>query len=123
MGKQAEWITNLIGIPPAPPVYANFHRDFTLTNGFGILCSKKVELNTGECPDLYLMKNDFKSRPFTNFSRHSNPTIPRRNLISMWKPIVIGMVWSQGKNKFVESPEGLTYMHILSCQPLRFKIE
>ncbi|GBM94606.1 hypothetical protein AVEN_203595-1 [Araneus ventricosus] len=40
-GHPFQWKTNLVGIPISQYVYANFHRDFTLTNGFGILCSKK----------------------------------------------------------------------------------
>ncbi|GBL80864.1 hypothetical protein AVEN_26285-1 [Araneus ventricosus] len=32
------------GEPISPSVYTNFHRDFTLTIGFGILCSKKCEV-------------------------------------------------------------------------------
>ncbi|GBL99807.1 hypothetical protein AVEN_162820-1 [Araneus ventricosus] len=36
-----EWKSNNDGIPNSPSVYANYHRDFTLTNGSGSLCSKK----------------------------------------------------------------------------------
>ncbi|GBM39123.1 hypothetical protein AVEN_162642-1 [Araneus ventricosus] len=49
---KSEWDerkSNNIGVPNSPSVYANYHRDFTLTNGFDILCSKKVNWNTGEC--------------------------------------------------------------------------
>ncbi|GBO10361.1 hypothetical protein AVEN_109933-1 [Araneus ventricosus] len=33
--------TNLVGISISQSVCTSFHRVFTLTNGFGILCSKK----------------------------------------------------------------------------------
>ncbi|GBN07992.1 hypothetical protein AVEN_24497-1 [Araneus ventricosus] len=41
IAERDEWKSNNVGIPNFPKVYANSHRDFTLTNGFWILCSKK----------------------------------------------------------------------------------
>ncbi|GBO18620.1 hypothetical protein AVEN_208054-1 [Araneus ventricosus] len=44
MDERDEWKSNNVVNPISPSIYTTSHRDFTLTNEFGILCSKKSRL-------------------------------------------------------------------------------
>ncbi|GBO38549.1 hypothetical protein AVEN_155414-1 [Araneus ventricosus] len=79
-------------LPQSKPIIIE---NFTLTNGFGILCSKKVDWNIGECPalDTYthtrMIYRSHRRIVLTNWM-NGNPTTLEIHTLPPSTPIIIG---------------------------------